>query len=229
MVLSQVHMSALRAILSPGEILDVSSPEYLLHTETWSAQKNRHPAWVLRPSTLLALQNTVQYLCQEDEIDFAVRSGGIGSSSASDIVLSMAAFDGFEFDPNSETVIVGVGQTWGDVDRKIEESAPGYAGLFSLITLPIFCETDVTRQIFEVVGARTPYVGVGGSILCDISWLSSEFGLGSDPRNLLDAQVVLTDGCTLWASTEPDLLWALRGGGGNFASESSPVSSRLDH
>jgi hypothetical protein len=41
-------------------------------------------------------------------------------------------------------------------------------------------------------------------------------GMISDPQNLLDMQIVLHDGSVLWASEEPDLMWALRGGGGNF-------------
>ena len=48
------------------------------------------------------------------------------------------------------------------------------------------------------------------------SWLSAEYELTSDPRNMLDAQVVKLDGCVVWASTEPDLLWALRGAGASF-------------
>ena len=46
--------------------------------------------------------------------------------------------------------------------------------------------------------------------------MSSEHGLASDPQNMLDAEVVKMNGQVLWASGEPDLLWALRGGGGNF-------------
>lgn len=46
--------------------------------------------------------------------------------------------------------------------------------------------------------------------------MSSEYGLTSDPQNMLDAQIVLMDGTIKWASGDPDLLWALRGGGGRF-------------
>ena len=50
------------------------------------------------------------------------------------------------------------------------------------------------------------------------SWLSSEFGMASDPDNLLDATIVLADGRIVHsaAAEEPELLWAIRGGGGSF-------------
>ena len=68
-----------------------------------------------------------------------------------------------------------------------------------------------------LVACRTPCIGIGGSILCGgFSWLSAEYGLTSDPQNMLDAQVVKLDGQVIWASTEPDLLWALRGAGASF-------------
>ena len=47
--------------------------------------------------------------------------------------------------------------------------------------------------------------------------MSSELGLASDPHNMLDVQVVLMDGSVQWVSTDPELLWALRGGGDRFA------------
>lgn len=46
-------------------------------------------------------------------------------------------------------------------------------------------------------------------------------GMISDPQNMLDVQIVLRDGRVLWASEEPDLLWALRCGGGNFGGRST--------
>lgn len=69
----------------------------------------------------------------------------------------------------------------------------------------------------KVIGARTPCVGVAGAIVSGgFSWLSSEYGCISDPENMIDAKVVKYDGSVVWASTEPELLWALRGGGGGF-------------
>lgn len=63
-----------------------------------------------------------------------------------------------------------------------------------------------------VVAAATPFIGVGGSILAGgFSIMSKEHGCSSDPENLLDAEVVKLDGSVVWASSEPDLLWGLRG------------------
>lgn len=71
--------------------------------------------------------------------------------------------------------------------------------------------------LMTVVACRTPCIGIGGSILCGgFSWLSAQYGLTSDPQNMLDAQVVKLDGEVIWATEEPDLLWALRGAGGSF-------------
>lgn len=48
--------------------------------------------------------------------------------------------------------------------------------------------------------------------------MSSEFGMISDPINFIDAEVVKYDGSIVMASTEPELMWALRGSGGGFGS-----------
>jgi FAD/FMN-containing dehydrogenase len=46
-----------------------------------------------------------------------------------DVLISLAAFDSFDFDRTTETITIGAGQVWGEVDRKMEEFGPGYAGV----------------------------------------------------------------------------------------------------
>ncbi|KAJ9602207.1 hypothetical protein H2200_013327 [Cladophialophora chaetospira] len=184
----------LEAFLSPSELTLPDTPLYKEETAIWATQKDLKPKVLLRPLTVEQLSQTLAYLNQSD-LDFGVRSGGVGSGSAKDVLISMTAFQGFEFDAEAETVTIGTGQIWGEVDRKLEKHAPGYAAL----------------------SARCSFVGVGGAVVSGgISWASSEFGMTSDPHNFLDAQVVTVEGRILWASEEPDLLWALRGGGGGF-------------
>ncbi len=190
-----MQLEEIKGLLSPEEIVLPESPEYDDQSRTWAAQWNKKPRLVVKPKDLGTLSTLIEHLNKSD-LDIAVRCTGIGNASAKDILVSLSAFKSFSFSPEDETITFGAGHDWGEIDRKVEEQAPGYAA----------------------VGARCTYVGVGGSILHGgQSWLSSEYGLASDPQNLLDAQVVKMDGSIIWASEEPDLLWALRGGGGGFA------------
>ncbi|KAB2580627.1 FAD-linked oxidoreductase afoF [Lasiodiplodia theobromae] len=192
--LSEKARAAIADILPPEEILEPSSELYTKESTTWAAQKQQHPALVVRPGSAERLQKLVPYL-YESGLDFAIRCGGIGSSSAKDVVVSMKQFDSFKYNPDDHTIVVGAGQLWGDIEQKLEEVAPARIA----------------------VSARVPWVGVAGSTLSGcLSWVGTEFGLGADPQNMLDVEIVLRDGRKIWASTEPDLLWALRGGGGNF-------------
>ena len=138
----------------------------------------------------------VQYLYAHKDIDFAVRNTGTGSASARDVIVSTHGFKNFEFDPVAEIAILGAGLDWSEAENLMAQHAPGWA----------------------LVGARCGWVGVaGGALVGGYSWLSHEFGLISDPQNLLDVQIVLKDGRVVWAGEEdPELLWGMRGGGGNF-------------
>jgi FAD/FMN-containing dehydrogenase len=188
------QIEELRDIVTAAGVLERTSADFRSHTLPWSLSYDRSPELAVTPSSLEQLQQAIKYLYDSD-LEFAARGKGVGSASASDVVLSLRAFQDVLFDEASLTVQIGAGLDWGQVDTKLATLAPGYV----------------------VVGARCPYVGVAGSTLTGgLSWLSHELGLGSDPSNLLDAQIVLADGRTIWATEEPDLMWALRGGGGNF-------------
>ena len=120
----------LKTLLSASEIIEPSSPSHRTESLPWAAQKDLHPRLVVRPTTLESLGVILAYLSQTP-LDFAIRSQGFGSSSAKDVLISMTAFDGFEFDQENEVVTVGAGQTWEDYYKKMETVAPDYAGMLT--------------------------------------------------------------------------------------------------
>ena len=134
---------------------------------------------------------------RENGIPLAIRGGGhngAGLGSVDDgLVIDLSEMRGVRVDPTHRTVRVGAGCTTGDVDHATH--AFGMAVPFGIIST----------------------TGVAGLTLSGgHGYLSRQYGLAAD--NLIEADVVLPDGSFVTASeTEnADLLWALRGGGGNF-------------
>lgn len=106
-------------------------------------------------------------------------------------MVSVRNFKEFEFDRENEVLTIGAGSLWSEYYEQMKAVAPEYS----------------------VVAAATPFLGVGGSIIAGgFSLMSKEYGCISDPENMLDVEVVKLDGSVVWASSEPDLLWAHRGG-----------------
>ena len=120
-------MEQIRAVLNVDEIISPSSPTYAKESQVWSAHKNLHPQLVARPKTIESLSKLLKTL-NDTDIEFDVRCGGCGSASSPGVLISMSAFDHFEFNKEEETVTVGAGQLWRHVDAKVEEFAPGYSG-----------------------------------------------------------------------------------------------------
>ncbi len=143
---------------------------------------------------------------QDNCLPFAVRSGGHsggGFSTSTGMIIDISGLNSVSVGPS--TVTVGSGNQGVDV---INALAPH--GL-------------------AIPGGYCPTVGVGGYYQGGgIGLLTRSAGLGSD--RVVSAQVVLANGSTVTASAaqNPDLFWALRGGGGgNFgvvtAFEVTPV------
>ena len=151
------------------------------------------PAAVVRPETPEQVGEALR-LAASDGVGVAIRSGGHGGrlfDHEGTLVIELGNFTDVEVD--GTTVRVGAGAHWGDVATAL---APHGLGLTS---------------------GDTKSVGVGGLTLGGgVGWMVREFGLAID--SLIGATVVLVSGEVVHASADenPDLFWALRGGGGNF-------------
>ncbi|MEV0894675.1 FAD-binding oxidoreductase [Promicromonospora sp. NPDC050262] len=147
---------------------------------------------------------TALAVARDAGLPLAVRSGGHHQARHAlvdgGLVLDLRLLDGVEID-----TAAGVGRAQGGVLAGAYTAAAGAHGLATGF-------------------GDTATVGVGGiSLGGGIGYLSRRDGLTVD--NLLGAEVVLADGKVVQADADnnPDLYWALRGGGGNFG-----VVTRLD-
>lgn len=106
------HVDYLSSILRSEEIILPTSDRYRAESLPWAAQKDQKPALVIRPRNVESLCAVLSYLSKTD-LQLSVRSQGVGSASTKDVLISMTAFDGVEFDRQDETVTIGTGQSWG--------------------------------------------------------------------------------------------------------------------
>lgn len=157
---------------------------------------DRHPAAIAKCTGVADVKTCVDYV-RENNVRFSVKSGGhhvSGTAVCDDgLVIDLSDMDGVWVNHHEKTVRVQGGATWGDVDHETQA--------FGLAT----------------VGGQDPNIGVAGMTLGGgVGWLSRKYGLTID--NLLEVDIVTADGDVVTAnkSTNPNLFWALRGGGGNF-------------
>jgi FAD/FMN-containing dehydrogenase len=134
---------------------------------------------------------------REDGLAVAVRSGGhavAGQSTNDDgVVIDVRAMKGVEIDQTRRRARVGGGCTWAEFDAAAQQ--------YGLAT----------------TGGRVSTTGVAGLTLGGGSgWLERKHGLACD--NLLAVELVTADGREIRAdeTQNQDLLWASKGGGGNF-------------
>jgi len=193
--LPEDSLSELRLQLR-GQALTPSDPGYEDARVPFNAVHTDRPGLIVRCTGTADVVAAVKF-AEENGIELTVRGGGHSvaglSSSDGGMVLDLSLMNGVDVDPEARLVHVQGGALWGDVDRETQ--------LFGLAT----------------PGGVVSDTGVAGLTLSGgYGWLRRKWGLACD--NVVSAQVVGADGTVRTASADvnPDLHWAIRGGGGNF-------------
>jgi len=179
-----------------GSVLQPADPAYEDARSIHNGLIDRRPALIARCAISADIAAAVR-LATETGLEIAVRGGGhnvAGRCVVDDgLVIDLSQMRAVEVDPDARTARVQGGALWSDVNN-----AAGEHGL-------------------AVTGGAISSTGVGGYTLGGgLGWLMSTQGLACD--NLLAVELVTATGEVLQVddTSHPDLMWALRGGGGNF-------------
>ena len=179
-----------------GALIGRAHPDYNEARKLHNGMIDKHPLLIARCADVADVITAVNF-GRDNKLPVAIRGGGHngpGLGSVDDgLVIDLSMMKGVRVDPARRTVRAGPGCVTGDLDHAAHPF--GLAVPFGIIST----------------------TGIAGLTLSGgHGYLTRQYGLTVD--NLLEADVVLADGrfVTASESENADLLWALRGGGGNF-------------
>jgi len=179
-----------------GPLLAPQSPGYDQARTIWNAMIDRRPALIVRCTDATDVVQAVRF-AREHGMTLAVRGGGhnVAGTAVCDggLMIDLSPMAQVQVDPDARTARVGGGALLSDFDREAQKHA---------LAIPL--------GINSTTGVAGLTLGGG------FGWLSRRYGLTID--SLLSADVVTAAGDVVRASESenPDLFWAIRGGGGNF-------------
>ena len=177
-------------------LIGPDDPRYEEARTLFNAMIDKRPALIARCETPDDVAAAIRF-ARDHDLRIAVRGGahnGAGLASVDDgLVIDLSPLKSIAVDPAAQTVRVGAGSVWGEVDAATQPH-----------------NLAVPTGIISSTGVAGLTLGGGHG------YLARRHGLTVD--NLLSAKLVLADGSQVTASADehPDLFWAIRGGGGNF-------------
>ncbi|MDO8615517.1 MAG: FAD-binding oxidoreductase [Dehalococcoidia bacterium] len=179
-----------------GEIIQPDDPQYDDARTVYNGMIDRRPRLIVRCADVADVIACVNY-ARETGLTLSIRGGGhnvVGfATNDGGLVIDLCRMKGIRVDAEKRTVRAQGGCTWGDLDHATHPfglHAPG--------------------GVISTTGVAGLSLGGG------IGHLTRKAGLSCD--NIISADVVTASGelVTASANKNPDLYWALRGGGGNF-------------
>ena len=193
--MSEVGLTELRRSVA-GAVVAPADSGYDLVRRCFNGLVDRRPAVIVRCLGAGDVATAIAF-SRANALELAVRGGGHNPAGHcvcdGGLVIDLSLMRGVEVDADARTARADGGATWLDFDTATQA--------FGLVTPGgVVGSTGVAGLTF------------GGGI----GHLTAQYGLTCD--NLLGAELVTPDGTVVHTSAEenPDLLWGLRGGGGNF-------------
>jgi FAD/FMN-containing dehydrogenase len=179
-----------------GTMIREGDRDYDQTRALWNAMTPRHPAAIVRCMNTDDVRRVVRFAADRDLL-VAVRGGGhnVAGTAGVDggIVIDLSPMKDVEVDPATRRARAGGGTTFADLDAATQQHG------------------------LATPGGVVSKTGIGGLTLSGgIGWLRRKHGLTCD--NLVAATLVAADGTVhqVDEDRDPELLWGLRGGGGNF-------------
>ncbi|MDX6279031.1 MAG: hypothetical protein QOH03_102 [Kribbellaceae bacterium] len=185
----------LRAAIG-GAVVEPGDPAYDDARRVWNADIDRRPAVVAQCESAEDVRAAILFGVRSG-LEIAVRGGAHSMSGASTVddglMIDVSRLNAVTVDPSTKRAVAGGGAKLSELDAAGQE-----------------------HGLATPAGAIS-HTGIAGLTLGGgMGWLSRKYGLTLD--NLLSVEIVTADGRILRAAADenPDLFWAVRGGGGNF-------------
>ena len=187
-----------------GKVLLASDAGYESARKIWNGMHDKHPALIVQPSGTDDVVKAVEF-ARDNALLLAIKGGGHSWPGKSTVEGGM--------------MIDLSGLTQVEVDREARVAKAGGGALLNNL------DTAALGQGLVTTAGVVSHTGIGGFTLGGgFGRLNRKFGLAID--NLIGVEIVTADGKVHFVSAEeePELFWALRGGGGNFG-----VVTRFDY
>jgi FAD/FMN-containing dehydrogenase len=193
-----LDLTAIQKLMSQfnGQVIRPEDTPYENARKVWNGMIDKYPALIVRPLGTEDVITAVNF-AREHDLLLSVRGGGhnVAGHAMNDggMVIDLSLMKNIEVDPVSQTARAGGGVTWGELDAATQ--------VYGLAT---------PGGVYSKTGIAGLTLGGG------FGWLRNKFGLSCD--NLIAAEIITASGerVRAEASQNSDLLWGLRGGGGNF-------------